>query len=83
MRIGIIALLHESNTFIAQKTTLEHFQQDTLLTGTAVLDRFANTRHELGGFLVLTLYNFILFGQFVVEIFDGPLMLFLGVGGAD
>ncbi len=51
MRVGIIGLLHESNTFIAEKTTLEHFRQDILLVGEAVKDRFNNTRHELGGFL--------------------------------
>jgi len=51
MRVGIIGLLHESNTFIAEKTTLEHFRQDVLLTGEAVTDRFTDTRHELGGFL--------------------------------
>ncbi len=51
MRVGIIGLLHESNTFIAEKTTLEHFRQDTLLVGEAVRERFTDTRHELGGFL--------------------------------
>ncbi|MCH2209978.1 MAG: M81 family metallopeptidase [Fuerstiella sp.] len=50
MRVGIIGLLHESNTFIAEKTTLKHFQHDTLLTGPAIHDRFAETGHELGGF---------------------------------
>jgi microcystin degradation protein MlrC len=50
MRVGIIGLLHESNTFIAEKTTLEHFQQDMLLTGQAMQDRLAETAHELGGF---------------------------------
>jgi len=50
MRVGIIALLHESNTFIAQPTTLEHFRANTLLTGAAVRRRFAQTHHEVGGF---------------------------------
>ncbi len=50
MRVGIIGLLHESNTFIARRTTRDHFEQDTLLTGPAVQARFADTRHELGGF---------------------------------
>lgn len=50
MRVGIIGLLHESNTFIARQTTHTHFEQDTLLTGTAVQERFAGTAHELGGF---------------------------------
>ena len=33
MRIGLIALQHESNTFSVQPTTLESFRQDLLLTG--------------------------------------------------
>lgn len=50
MRVGVIGLLHESNTFIAQPTTIEHFEQDTLLFGETVRERFAETPHELGGF---------------------------------
>lgn len=50
MRVGIIGLLHESNTFIARQTTRTHFEQDTLLTGSAVQERFEKTSHELGGF---------------------------------
>jgi microcystin degradation protein MlrC len=49
MRIGIIALLQESNTFIAQPTRLEHFQQELLVTGEAVRERLAGTHHEVGG----------------------------------
>lgn len=50
MRVGIIGLLHESNTFIAEKTTLSHFERDTLLTGSRIPERFSDTAHELGGF---------------------------------
>jgi microcystin degradation protein MlrC len=50
MRVGIIGFLHESNTFIAERTTFEHFKQDTLLTGEAVRDGFADMPHEIGGF---------------------------------
>jgi len=49
MRIGIIALLQESNTFIAQPTTLKHFEQDLLVTGEEVRTRLAGTQHEVGG----------------------------------
>jgi microcystin degradation protein MlrC len=51
MRIGIIALLQESNTFVAQPTKLEHFQQELLATGEAVRERLAGTHHEVGGML--------------------------------
>ncbi|MDX1945916.1 MAG: M81 family metallopeptidase [Pirellulaceae bacterium] len=49
MRIGIIALLQESNTFITQKTTLAHFEQDLLVTGEGVRERLAGTHHEVAG----------------------------------
>lgn len=49
MRIGIVALLQESNTFISQPTRLEHFQQDMLVAGDAVRERLAGTQHEVGG----------------------------------
>jgi len=49
MRIGIIALLQESNTFIAQPTRLSHFQEELLVTGEAVRERLAGTHHEVGG----------------------------------
>jgi microcystin degradation protein MlrC len=49
MRIGIIALLQESNTFIEQPTTLAHFEQDMLLEGEAVRERLATSHHEVGG----------------------------------
>ncbi len=49
-RVGIIALLHESNTFVAQPTTLEHFRENLLVTGESVRERLADTHHEVGGF---------------------------------
>ncbi len=50
MRVGIIALLQESNTFIHGATTLAHFESDVLLDGEAVRGRFADSHHEVGGF---------------------------------
>ncbi len=50
-RIGIIGLLHESNTYIEQPTTIEHFRANLLVRGDEVLDRFRNSPHELGGFV--------------------------------
>ncbi len=50
MRVGIIALLQESNTFLPEPTTFEKFEQDLLLTGEAVRERLAGTHHEVGGF---------------------------------
>ncbi len=50
-RIGIIAIIQESNTFLAGPTTIEHFEQDVLVRGEAVRDHFFNAPHEVGGFL--------------------------------
>src|SRR6476620_3427293 len=49
MRIGIIALLQESNTFIGKPTTFAHFEQELLVTGEAVRQRLAGTHHEVAG----------------------------------
>src|SRR4029434_1339821 len=49
MRIGILALLQESNTFIGQPTTIAHFEQELLVTGLAVRERLAGTHHEVAG----------------------------------
>ena len=49
-RVGIIALLQESNTFLTQRTTLAHFEQDTLAVGDEVRQQFCDAHHEVGGF---------------------------------
>ena len=49
-RVGIVALLHESNTFISQPTTLRHFSENILLQGASVREQLADTHHEIGGF---------------------------------
>lgn len=50
MRIGIIALLQESNTFVSQPTFFKHFEEDLLAEGEAVRERLASAHHEVGGF---------------------------------
>ena len=51
MRIGIISLMHESNTFISTPTTLEDFRRQALLTREEVVEHWAESHHEIGGFL--------------------------------
>lgn len=51
MRIGIIAFLHESNTFSSQQTTIHSFRQSLLLSGEAIRREMADAHHEVGGFL--------------------------------
>jgi microcystin degradation protein MlrC len=50
MRVGIVSLMHESNTFIKSPTTLQHFREDLLLEGEAIRQRLADSHHEIGGF---------------------------------
>lgn len=50
MRVGIVALLQESNTFIDGETTRRHFEEDLLARGEAVRERLADAEHEVGGF---------------------------------
>jgi microcystin degradation protein MlrC len=50
MRIGIVAFLHESNTFSSAPTTLDSFHQNLLLTGEPIRVALADAHHEVGGF---------------------------------
>lgn len=49
-RVGILALIQESNTFLPGKTTFEHFRQDIVLAGEDVRRHFASAHHEVRGF---------------------------------
>jgi microcystin degradation protein MlrC len=50
MRVGILGIQHESNTFIATPTTLEDFRRKTLLRGEAIRRAFAGGHHEVSGY---------------------------------
>lgn len=50
MRIGIVALLHESNTFVRQPTDLDRFREDMFLHGEAIRETLFDSHHEIGGF---------------------------------
>lgn len=51
MRVGIIALQHESNTFIRQVTPLDQFCAELLLTGDEIRTKLAASHHEIGGMI--------------------------------
>lgn len=51
MRVGILSLIHESNTFSHTPTTLDLFRRDGILTDEAVADHFRGGFHEISGFL--------------------------------
>jgi len=50
MRVGIIALLHESNTFVDQTTGLQQFRDDLLVFRDEVRSAFAGGHHEVSGY---------------------------------
>lgn len=50
MRVGILALLQESNTFTPGVTTRADFAADLLLQGEAIRERLQGTHHEVDGF---------------------------------
>ncbi len=50
-RVGVVGFLHESNTFLAVPTTRGNFERASLTKGPDVLERWAGTKHELGGFI--------------------------------
>ena len=50
MRVGIIGLFHESNTFIPEPTTLSHYRAGTLLHGEDIRKHYGRAHHEISGF---------------------------------
>lgn len=51
LRVGIIGIYHESNTFIPDPTTLEHYRDSTFLLGEEIRERYSHAHHEISGFL--------------------------------
>ena len=50
MRVGIVALQHETNTFIAEPTGIDAFRGGLLATGAAFRGAVEDSNHELAGF---------------------------------
>ncbi len=50
LRVAIIGINHESNTFIPELTTLEHYRASVFLLGEEVRNRYSNAHHEISGF---------------------------------
>ena len=48
MRVGIVGLSHESNTFSSLRTTLNNFE---VWEGKEIIDAFKSTYHEIAGFI--------------------------------
>ncbi|HRK31093.1 MAG TPA: M81 family metallopeptidase [Tepidisphaeraceae bacterium] len=51
MRIGIVAIQHESNTFLAKRTSLQDFRNDTFSSNREIIEQFRDAHHEIGGFI--------------------------------
>ena len=51
MRVGILCLMQESNTFLNKKTEFYHFEEDLLLEGSEIRQNMVDAHHEVGGFL--------------------------------
>ncbi|KGA14629.1 hypothetical protein GM51_16775 [freshwater metagenome] len=51
MKIGILSVFHETNTFSPIPTDIDDFKKSTWLTGSAIIKTFEGTRTPIGGFL--------------------------------
>ena len=51
MRVGILCLMQESNTFLNRKTEFHHFEEDLLLEGNEIREKMVDSLDEVGGFL--------------------------------
>ncbi|WP_161993874.1 M81 family metallopeptidase [Cyclobacterium xiamenense] len=49
MRVGLLGIYHESNTFLEKQTTREDFENGHLLYGAALLEEYRDAYHEIGG----------------------------------
>ena len=50
MRVGIICLMQESNTFLSKTTEFQNFVDDLFLKRNEIRDKMENAHHEVGGF---------------------------------
>lgn len=51
MRVAVLGIYHESNTFLPQQTTFEDFENGHLLRGEAIIEEYESAHHELGGII--------------------------------
>ncbi len=51
LRVALLGIYHESNTFIPKLTTIEDFKQGHWLTGPAVRKEYTAAYHEIGGMI--------------------------------
>lgn len=51
MRVGLIGISHESNTFVDTPTTLADFQAQGILRGSIIRQHYQNAHHQFTGYL--------------------------------
>lgn len=51
MRVGILGIFHESNTFMSKPTDLASFKEAVLLRGQAIMDHFRSAHSHISGFI--------------------------------
>jgi microcystin degradation protein MlrC len=51
MRVGLLSIQHESNTFLPGVTSIDDFRRVVLLRGEAVLTYYRGGHHEISGFI--------------------------------
>ena len=50
-RVGVAALLHESNTFVDKVVHRDDFVDDLCVSGAELITTFRDAPHEVGGFI--------------------------------
>lgn len=51
MRVALLGIVHESNTFVDSKTGLEQFRKGHWLFGQDIVDEYKHAFHEVGGMI--------------------------------
>ncbi len=51
LRIGLVGISHESNTFIDTLTTIDDFHNGHFFLGKAIIEEYRDAHHEIGGMM--------------------------------
>lgn len=57
MRVALLGIVHESNTFVEELTTLDSFKKSRLLLGNDIILQYRHAFHELGGMIEIMELN--------------------------
>ena len=51
MKVALLGIVHESNTFVKELTTLDHFRKSRWLFGNDIINEYKDAFHEIGGMI--------------------------------